>query len=72
MTLGAFAPQARESADDFTRRMDAQEGEAPGLATPSTAWLMVRRVGHEEAAPELSIAPGDKKVVGDCLSGWRL
>ena len=25
-----------------------------------------------EAAPELSIAPGDKKVVGDCLSGWRL
>lgn len=46
MTLGAFAPQARESADDFTRRMDAQEGEAPGLATPSTAWLMVRRVGH--------------------------
>jgi len=37
---------ARESADDFTRRMDAQEGEAPGLATRSTAWLMVRRESH--------------------------
>ncbi|EOD09227.1 hypothetical protein EMIHUDRAFT_438095 [Emiliania huxleyi CCMP1516] len=35
---------ARESADDFTRRMDAQE-----------------------AAPELSIAPGDKKVVGSLV-----